>query len=267
MDRSKVGPDVPHPPRIYDYYLGGTHNFAADREVADAVMRFAPFIPKAIRIQRACLRDIPRELAQRYGLNVIIDFAAGLPTQEHLHQHAPPGMTVIYADIDPYVVEQGRAIIGDRPDVYFFQADMRQPEQLLEHPEVQQILQGKRNVGLITWGILLYFSDEAIRALARAFYNWAGAGACWVCNFPMVDYNTEHPAVIQFLETYRQMNEPLYARTCADCLPLVQPWQPDARGLISFTGWHGLDPGRFMTEEDLEAVGPAGGGYAAFLVK
>lgn len=257
----------PHPPRMYDYFLGGTHNFEADRQAAAAVVNFAPFIPKAIRIQRACLRDIPRELAQRYGLKVIIDFASGLPTQDHLHHHASPDMTIIYADIDPYVVAQGRVIIGDRPNVHFFQNDMRHPEQLLERPEVQRILNGNRAVGFVTWGILLYLTDETIQSLARTLYNWAGAGACWACNFPMVDYNTDHPAVTQFLETYAQMREPLYARARGDCLPLVQPWVPDERGLISFTGWHNLDPAQIMHPEDLAAVGSSGGGYAAFLVK
>lgn len=230
-------------------------------------MHMAPFIPRAIRLQRACLKDIPTELHTRYGLDVIIDFASGFPTQDHLHQCSPPGMTVIYADIDPYVVAEGQALLHNTPNAHFFQSDMRYPEQLLQRPEVQPILAGKRTIGFVTWGVMLFFSDQEIMDFARAIYNWSDQGACWVCGFPLTDYNLSHPAVIQFLNVYKAMNEPLYPRTQADCPRLVQPWHPDERGFVSFTQWHGLDPYQFMTPADLEAVGPTGGGYAAYLIK
>ncbi|NIN68603.1 MAG: hypothetical protein GTO63_28640, partial [Anaerolineae bacterium] len=63
------------------------------------------------------------------GLETIMDFASGLPTMDHLHTAVAPGTTVIYSDRDPVCVEYGREILGDTPNVHYFQADCRRPEE------------------------------------------------------------------------------------------------------------------------------------------
>ena len=156
---SIVDASIPSAGRIYDYMLGGYHNFEVDRQVAEQLQTRLPFLPKIMRLQRWCLRDIANELTSVRGFDVLIDFASGLPTQDHLHTVVPKGTTVIYSDYDPVVVQYAREILGNTPDVYFFEANAGRPEELLNQPEVQTILAGRRDVGII-YCCLLYTSPS-----------------------------------------------------------------------------------------------------------
>ena len=120
QDDNIVDTTKPSAGRMYDYYLGGSHNFEVDRKAADEVMKIMPFAPKYSRLQRWALQDIAIELSHNRGFDVIIDFASGLPTNDHIHYKVPEGTTVIYSDSDPIVVEYSHEILQDIPNVYFF---------------------------------------------------------------------------------------------------------------------------------------------------
>src|SRR5512143_2542931 len=96
-----VDASKPSAGRMYDYYLGGNHNFEVDRQAADQVLKIMPFVAKGARLQRWTLQDIAIELGEKRGYDVIIDFASGLPTMDHIHYKVPKGTTVIYSDSDP----------------------------------------------------------------------------------------------------------------------------------------------------------------------
>src|SRR3954465_2141329 len=128
---SIIDTSKPSAGRIYDYILGGHHNFEVDRQAADQIMHHVPFITKAMRLQRWCLQDLALELTEKRGFDIIIDFASGLPTNDHIHHVVPAGTTVIYSDFDPMVVEYSREILANTSNIYFFQADARRPEELL----------------------------------------------------------------------------------------------------------------------------------------
>ncbi|NJN68359.1 MAG: hypothetical protein HC884_17430 [Chloroflexaceae bacterium] len=256
---------LPNTARMYDYYLGGTHNTEADRKAAGEVDSYAPFVGYVARLQRACLKDIPAELARR-GFDLIIDFASGLPTQDHLHENAPEGVAVVYADLDPVIVEYSREILGNTPNVHYLYTDMRNPLTLLNESVVQQLLNEGRKPALVIWGICLFLSDEDIDTITNVLYDWAPNGTCLAFNVPLVDMNRNNEAVIKFLKTYEDLNEPIYVRSLEKVREIIHPWKPDERGFVSFLDWHGLGPSS-MTPDDLDAVGPTGGGYAAYLVK
>src|ERR1041384_1318361 len=157
---SIIDTSKPSAGRIYDYMLGGHHNFEVDRQAADQIVKLVPFLPKAMRLQRWCLQDLALELTEKRGFDIIIDCASGLPTNDHIHHVVPAGTTVIYSDFDPVVVEYGREILADTSNIYFFQADARRPDELLNRPEVQEILGGRRDVALVYWGICMFLSDD-----------------------------------------------------------------------------------------------------------
>lgn len=87
-------PSKPSAGRMYDYFLGGSHNFEVDRQAAQQITKLLPFTPKYMRLQRWPLQDIAVELSEKHGFDVIIDFASGLPTMDHIHQKVKPGTTV-----------------------------------------------------------------------------------------------------------------------------------------------------------------------------
>jgi len=200
---SIVDASKPNAGRIYDYLLGGHHNFEVDRMAAEQLIKLLPFVPKFARLQRWCLQDIAVELAERRGYDVIVDLASGLPTNDHIHHVVPAGTTVIYSDYDPVVVEYAREILAGTPDVYFFLADARQPEELLNRAEVQEILKGRRDVALVTWGVSSFLSSEDVAHMARVLYDWAGPRSTWAFNVQGGDGNPDDPAVIRVLQIYK----------------------------------------------------------------
>jgi len=251
---------------MYDYYLGGNHNFEVDRQAADQILKLIPFTVKYVRMQRWALQDIAVELSEKRGYDVIIDFASGLPTNDHIHFKVPKGVTVIYSDVDPVVVEYARDILKGTSDVYFFQADARHPEELLGRPDVEKILAGRRKVGLVYWGISAFLSDEAISHAVRYLYDWAAPGSCLAFNAQGADMNPEDPAVAQSIQLYQKMGQNTFPRSLKEYQELLKPWQPDAQGFIPLLEWHGFEQSE-LGKEDIAAFGPMGGGYGAYLVK
>jgi hypothetical protein len=254
----------PNAGRMYDYYLGGNHNFEVDRQAAEQVIKLLPFAPKGARLQRWALQDIAIELTQRRGYDVIIDFASGLPTNDHFHQIAPEGTTIIYSDYDPVVVEYAHDILGDIPNVYFFEANAAEPEALLNRPEVQEILAGRRKVGFALWGVSAFLTDETIAHTVRYIYEWAAPGSCLAFNAQGADLPPS-PTLDQTFQIYEKMGAKFHKRSLTHFRELLQPWQIE-QDFISLLEWHGFDESE-LAKEDLEAIGPLAGGYGAYLVK
>src|SRR5882724_2028237 len=112
-----IDPDRPSPARVYDCYLGGTHNFAADRAVAAQAIAAMPLLPQIIRANRAFLRRAVRMVATA-GVDQFLDLGAGIPTEGTVHDVARtvrPAARVAYVDMDPAAVIHSRAILAGDP--------------------------------------------------------------------------------------------------------------------------------------------------------
>lgn len=253
--------------RIYDYFLGGHHNFEVDRQAADALIRRVPFIPKFARLQRWCLQDLAVELAERRGFDVIIDFASGLPTNDHIHHIVPAGTTVIYSDYDPVVVEYAREILADTPNVHFFHADARRPDELLTRPAVEALLAGRRRVGLVYWGISAFLLEDDLRYIARYLYEWSDPESCWAFQAQGAGADADDPQIAANLKVYAEMGSPMYVHSLDRLQRILQPWQVDEAGFIDMLSWHSLSVESTMSPEEVKMLGAAGGSYGAYLVK
>jgi hypothetical protein len=252
--------------RIYDYMLGGHHNFEVDRQAADQLVSLLPFLPKASRLQRWCLQDVASELTKRRGYSVIIDFASGLPTNDHMHSVVPQGTTVIYSDRDPVVVEYAHEILAGTPDVFYFEADARRPEELLHRPEVQEILAERNDVAMVYWGISLWLADEDVAHAARALYEWAGPKSCWAFNAMGAVTTPDDPEVEEVRRIYSRMGSEIYFRPVQRFHELLAPWHPDEREFTSLLDWHGLDQSA-MSPEDRHIWSATSGMYGTYLIK
>jgi hypothetical protein len=251
--------------RIYDYLLGGSHNFEVDRLAGDQITALLPFAPKISRLQRWALHDVAIELTRNQGFDIIFDFASGLPTQDHIHMNVPKGTTVIYSDFDPVVVESSRVILKDTPDVFFFENDAGRPEELLTRPEVQNILAGRRKVAFGFWGVTTFLTDEEINHAMQALYEWAAPGSCLAFNAQGVA-NQDNPAMRDALAIYASMGAPIHLRSLEQFQKLTQPWKMDAKGFVSFLEWHGFNQSE-LSNEDVDSFGPFGSGHGAYLTK
>src|SRR2546423_11231168 len=133
-----IDPDRPSPARVYDCYLGGTHNFAADRAVATAAIAAMPQLPQIMRANRAFLRRAVR-MAARAGVDQFLDLGSGIPTEGPVHEVARevhPRAKVVYVDVDPIAVIHSRTILGENPDSMALQANLLDAATILADPAV-----------------------------------------------------------------------------------------------------------------------------------
>lgn len=262
---SIIDTSKPNAGRIYDYILGGSLNFEVDRLAAEYLIKLAPFVPKTTRLQRWCLQDIAVELTEKRGFDIILDIASGLPTNDHIHAVVPPDTKVIYSDYDPIVVQYAQDILKDAPNTICIQSDARQVTDLLQHPQVDEMLQDRRDVAFVSWGVSAFLSDDDISYIARTLYDWSGPDSVWAFGAQLANVDPTHPAAAKGMGVYKQMGTPLNIRTTEQYEELIKPWRLES-DFIPLAEWHDFDTST-MTEEDLAVFGPSAGGYGAYLVK
>ncbi|WP_372352229.1 SAM-dependent methyltransferase [Streptomyces sp. KL116D] len=152
---------VPSVSRIYDYYLGGSHNFEVDRDAARKAMEFMPGLPKIMQANRAFMRRAVRYAVDE-GITQFLDIGSGIPTFGNVHevaQQASPGARVVYVDHDPVAVAHSRAVLEGNTDTAVLTADLRKPRDVLSGVEVTQLLDLRRPVALLLVAVLHFVED------------------------------------------------------------------------------------------------------------
>ena len=154
---------VPHFARIYDYWLGGKDNFAADRAAGDLAIRAFPDIAVSARANRAFLNRAVRFLAGEAGIRQFLDIGTGIPAGNNTHevaQYVAPESRVLYVDNDPFVLSHARALLASRPEgtTEYVEADLRDPERIGEI--AGQLLDLEQPVAVMLMTILQHVDDE-----------------------------------------------------------------------------------------------------------
>jgi S-adenosyl methyltransferase len=161
----------PNIARVYDYFVGGKDNFAADREFARRAMQVAPKAPLAAQNNRAFLRRVVRCLVGEAGITQIIDIGCGLPTAGNVSEIAheiDPAVRVVYVDNDPIVYTHSKALLSapDRADI--INADIRDPLLILTDPTVLRLIDFDQPVGLLLLAVLHHVQDDEFPAWIAA---------------------------------------------------------------------------------------------------
>ncbi|MCW2878674.1 MAG: S-adenosyl methyltransferase [Sphaerisporangium sp.] len=159
---SGVDPFTPSVARMYDYYLGGKDNFAADREAAEKIIEILPNVRDVARENRDFLIRTVTYLSGQ-GVRQFLDVGAGLPTQRNVHQVAQelaPEARVVYVDNDPIVLTHARALLAQNERVMVVGADMRGTQALLDHPDVRSHLDLSQPVAVLLLGVLHFIPDD-----------------------------------------------------------------------------------------------------------
>jgi SAM-dependent methyltransferase len=150
-----------NPARVYDYWLGGSHNFLADQDVARALTAVEPQMPAIARANRAFLGRAVRYLAG-IGISQFLDIGSGIPTAGNVHeiaQHARPGARVLYADIDPVAIAHSKAILAGNDDAAVIHGDLRDPRAILAAAATRELIDFARPVGLILMVVVHFIAD------------------------------------------------------------------------------------------------------------
>lgn len=160
--RIVIDTSVAHQSRIYDYWLGGKDNFAADREAAELAIAAYPPIVRGVRAQRAFLARVVRYLTGQQGVVQFLDIGTGLPTANNTHevaQAAAPAARVVYVDNDPMVLAHARALLTgtQRGATSYLDADLREPGKILAG--AAELLDFGQPVAVLLIGILQLIPD------------------------------------------------------------------------------------------------------------
>ncbi|MFJ6216550.1 SAM-dependent methyltransferase [Streptomyces sp. NPDC092296] len=178
--RMGVDPTKPSIARVYDAILGGKDNFAVDRAVAAKRLELIPDGGQGARLSRAFLARGVRHLAE-CGVTQFLDIGSGLPTAQNTHQVAQsllPEARVVYVDYDPIVLTHARALLADNPYTKVVGGDVREPEKLLEVPEVEGFLDWRQPIGLLMVGLVHHLNDsEDPAGLVRTYLDRLPAGS------------------------------------------------------------------------------------------
>jgi hypothetical protein len=163
-----VDTSAPSGARTYDYLLGGNHNFAADRAMADLVESAVPGIRAAARLNRAFLARAVRFMVDQ-GVRQFLDIGSGIPTVGNVHEIAQrenPSCRVVYVDRDPIAVAHSELMLTGNERAAMVEADMREPQAILDHPTVRELLDFTQPIGLLFLLVLHWIPDDPVDLVA-----------------------------------------------------------------------------------------------------
>jgi hypothetical protein len=158
-----IDTSVAHPARVYDYWLGGKDNFAADREAAERVLAVSPGLRWRIQANRRFLARAVRYLAEDAGIRQFLDIGTGIPSANNTHQvaqEAAPDARIVYVDNDPIVLSHARALLtsGPRGATQYVHGDAREPGPIIE--SAAETLDFRQPVALMLIGVLHLIQDS-----------------------------------------------------------------------------------------------------------
>ncbi len=242
----------PNAGRIYDYFLGGNHNFEIDRQAAEQLLKSVPSMPQFVRLVRWFLGEAVRRLVDE-GYKHFLDFASGLPTVDHIHQTAPKDVKVIYSDIDPVTVAYAQEIVKGLANVRVIHGDAADPSAVLGSPEVEELFGDERRVAIGLNGIAWFLTDDQLARSMKTLYDWAAPGSqLYICDMEH-EPGTETERFNTTIEFYKSVGQPVYVRHRQRLGELCRPWQVRDPGFQMLEDWVGID--REMTEEGRTGAG------------
>jgi hypothetical protein len=210
----------PNAGRIYDYLIGGGHYFEVDKQMGDKLLKMMPFGSKLLKFIRWFLHEAIRK-ANDWSFNQFIDFASGLPVQDHIHNNTPRGTKVVYSDKDPVTTAYGLKIIGENPLVKYLKCDAGTPEIVLESYTVKNLFGDNHKAAIGFTGICWFLTDEQIAHATKVLYEWADPGSIMYISYWDNANPTKETEIANKL--YTEMNSPFYFRNKERFFDLIKP--------------------------------------------
>ncbi len=235
-------PEIPHPARMYDYYLGGKDNFPADRAAAEKVLALSPLVRISALANRAFLGRAVRHLAEQ-GVKQFLDIGTGIPTAGNTHQIAQkihPDARVAYLDNDPIVLVHSRALLAEAShgSATVIQADLRDPDAILATPEIRRLVEGGQPVGLLLFAVLHFIDEEDDPyAIVRRLVDALPSGSRLALSHATGDFSAPADAA-KGPAIYRSATARLTMRSREQVLRFFDGLDLEAPGLVTAPLWH-----------------------------
>jgi len=241
---------VPAPARIYDYLLGGSNNFPADRAAAEQILKAVPEVRDAAWSNRGFHQRAARWISEQ-GIRQFVDIGSGLPTVGNTHevvQRLVPEARVVYVDNDPLVRRHSGPLLADNGSTTVILGDLRDPEGILGHPELRRLIDFTEPAGLLMTGVLMFVADEAgPHQLVGRYLRELAAGSYLSLSHLSADHKSDQ-AVQGFRAVFETATEHLHFRSRAEVarfftgLELVPPYQGSLPQLTYAGLWGAEDP-------------------------
>jgi SAM-dependent methyltransferase len=229
--------------RMYDYYLGGSHNFAVDREAARRVIEVVPETPLIAQANRAFLRRAVRFLVDS-GVRQFLDIGSGIPTVGNVHEIAQglaPDARVMYVDIDPVAVAHSREILAGNDRAGVIQEDLRRPERIIENSEVRKLLDFREPVAVMALAVLHFVSDADDPAGILATVRETLAPGSYLA-VSQVSAEGREEAVDPVQSVYRKADNSLFPRDRAELALLLDGFDVVPPGVVWVPEWRSEGP-------------------------
>jgi hypothetical protein len=237
-----VDVSVPNVARMYDYYLGGKDNFAADRAAAERVLAAVPGLRRGVLENRRFLRRVVRFLAAEAGVDQFLDIGVGLPTQGAVHEvarDANGAARTVYVDNDPMVVSHGQALLTKADQSIMVNADLRKPDALLTLPRVQAHLDFSRPVAVLLFAVLHFISsDDDPAGIVAAVRDAIPSGSYIAVSHIGTEFFPDEATMDRAITIYRQANEHVIPRSRTEILGFFDGFELVDPGLVPKHEWH-----------------------------
>ncbi|WP_431038614.1 SAM-dependent methyltransferase [Streptomyces sp. P6-2-1] len=232
---------VPSVSRIYDYYLGGSHNFEVDREAARRAMAHLPGLPKIMQANRAFMRRAVR-YAVSEGVTQFLDIGSGIPTFGSVHEVAralAPEARVVYVDHDPVAVAHSEAVLDGDPLASVIAADLRKPAEILGAPAFGELIDLERPVALLLVAVLHFIEDsENPAAPVAELLDALAPGSMLILTHAAYEHiPTSRQEASGAVDVYRDIRNPLIMRTAEEIGRFFAGTELVDPGLVPMAEW------------------------------
>ncbi|MEV0005974.1 SAM-dependent methyltransferase [Micromonospora sp. NPDC050980] len=232
--------------RIYDYFLGGSNNFPADREAGDRIIQAVPETQAIARANRMFLQRAVRKLAT-LGFRQFLDIGSGIPTEGNVHEIAhrvDPRSRVLYVDIDPVAVMVSNEMLAGRPYSRAVVGDMTKPDELLaslRQPDLAAIIDLSQPTALLYLSVLQVVPDDQLRGVVDPIKNALPTSSALAISHisPVIVDIAGRDPVNDGLDVYRtHAATNITLRSAEQILPLFDGFTLMEPGVTRSTDWH-----------------------------
>ncbi|MFD4029378.1 SAM-dependent methyltransferase [Streptomyces sp. NPDC058637] len=258
---------VPSVSRMYDFYLGGSHNFEVDREAARKAMEFMPGLPKIMQANRAFMRRAVH-YATASGIRQFLDIGSGIPTFGNVHEVAQaddPEARIAYVDHDPVAVAHSQAVLTGNERAVVAAADLRKPEGILENPEIRALIDLDKPVALLLVAVLHFIedTDDPYGAVATLHEALAPGSLLVLTHASYEGIPLSQEEAGGTVGVYRTIRNPLIMRSRQEISRFFTGFDMIEPGLVSMPDWRPESPGSRTQEDPFAFSGFAGVGRKA----
>ena len=231
--------ESPSAARCYDFYLGGAHNFAADRELGRKVLEVVPNVKEVAQNNRAFLRRAVRHCIEQ-GITQFLDIGSGIPTAGNVHeiaQQADPQARVLYVDNEPVAVAHSRTILDGNDNAKVVQADLEDVDGVLGSPEAAELLDFDKPVAVMMVALLHFVPESSDPdTVIRRYYDVLAPGSYLGFSHVTGDHYPE--GVEALVNLYKNSTNPVTLRDRARVAELLSDFELVEPGVVYVPEWH-----------------------------